>query len=106
MPIGATFRKATRRTAVCTRLRSGQTRSLRNHNVCSGRRFLCVQGATDKVELPQLQVTLWGYLQVALERSEQSPIFDSRRVGKVFDVNIVRFPGHNVCERIADYFFS
>src|SRR6185369_5174452 len=76
------------------------------HNICSGRRFLCVQGATDKVELPQLQVTLWGYLQVTLERSEQRPIFDLRCGGKIFDGNIVRLPGHDVCERIADNFFS
>lgn len=45
-------------------------------------------------------------MQVTLERSEQRPVFDVRGVGKIFDMNVVRFPGHNVSERIADYFFS
>jgi hypothetical protein len=89
---------------VCEAAKLGHSET--SHNICSGRRFLCVQGATGEIELPQLQVTLWGYLQVTLERSEQSPIFDVRGVGEIFDEDIVRLPGHDVCERIADYFFS
>src|SRR5262245_1648982 len=77
-----------------------------SHYVRGGGRFLCVQGPTYQIELSQLQVTFGGYVQVALKRTEQSPIFDLGGIGEIFDVNVFRFLTLNICKRIADYFFG